>query len=117
VAHLDIDGDRLHLALAPRERLAALHGDITVPLRCVRSARASDEPFAELRGLRSPGLAWPRSRAMGTWRRRGAKSFAMLRRGQPAVVVDLAEGAGFDRLLVSTPEAEAVARRIDEARG
>lgn len=114
VASLEIDGDDLVVRLRPLERVGALHGDVRAPLRAVADVEASDRPFAPVRGIRAPGTGIPGVVALGTWRRPGAKDFLALRRGQPAVVVRL-RGHAFDRLLVSTGEADAVAAAIRRA--
>jgi hypothetical protein len=55
-----------------------------------------------------------RSCALGTWRFSGGKDFAAVYRKGPAVIVDLV-GVDFARLIVSTPDAEAVAAEIDRS--
>lgn len=115
MATLDVHGDHLHLSLSGRERVAALHGDVVAPLSAVRSARATEDPFGELRGIRAPGLALPRRVAIGTWRGRGTKDFVVVRRGQPAVIVELGEHAPFDRLVVGASDARERAARIGAA--
>jgi hypothetical protein len=115
MARLDVAGDELVLHLSVLERLGGfVRGDARIPLTAVRRARAVADPWAELRGIRSPGTGWPRRIALGTWRFGGGKDFAAVYRRGPAVVVDLI-GVDFARLIVSTPDAEAVAQEIDRA--
>ena len=113
MARLDVAGDELILHLSGLERIGGfVRGDARIPLKAVRGARAVDDPWKELRGLRSPGTGWSGRIALGTWRFSGGKDFAAVFRKGPAVVVDLV-GVDFARLIVSTRDAEAVAAEIE----
>ena len=113
MARLDVAGDELILHLSLLERLGGfVHGDARIPLTNVWRARAVESPWEELRGVRSPGhrlVEASRARHLALLGRQG------LRRRPP-------EGAGrrrrarrveFARLVVSTPDAEAVAAEIE----
>jgi hypothetical protein len=116
MARLDVAGDELILHVGFFERLGGfVRGDAHIPLTAVRRAWAVDNPWEELRGIRSPGTGWPRGVALGTWRFSGGKDFvAVYGRRKPGVVVDLV-GVDFARLIVTTPEPEAVAEEISRA--
>ena len=115
MARFDIAGDELILRVSFFERLGGfVRGDARIPLTAVRRARAVDDPWAELRGIRSPGTGWPGRIALGTWRFGGGKDFVAVYKRRPAVVVDLI-GVDFARLIVTTPSAAAVAEEIDGA--
>jgi hypothetical protein len=116
MASMSLTADELLLTLSTREKLAGLHGDIRVPLEAVRAVRVEPDALAAVRGLRAPGLAIPGRTKIGTWRRRGSKGFVVARRGTPAVRVGLS-GTGYDELLVSTEDAQAVADRIRSRTG
>jgi hypothetical protein len=113
VARLDVAGDELILHLSGLERLGGfVRGDARIPLANVRRARAVESPWEELRGIRSPGVGWPKRIAIGSWRFSGGKDFVALRGKGPGVVVELA-GVEFARLVVSARAAEEVAAEID----
>jgi len=113
VARLDVAGDELILHLSGLERLGGfVRGDAHIPLAAVRGARAVENPWKELRGIRSPGTGFPGVIALGTRRFSGGKDFAAVYGKGPGVVVDLA-GVDFARLVVSTRDAEAVADEIN----
>jgi len=113
VARFDIAGGELILHLSFLERLGGfVRGDARIPLEKVWRARAVESPWEELRGIRSPGVGWPRRIAIGTWRFSGGKDFVAVRGKGPGVVVELA-GVEFARLVVSTPHAEEVAAEIE----
>jgi hypothetical protein len=117
VARLDIAGGELILWLGFFERIGGfVHGDARIPLANVRGARAVDNPWQELRGIRSPGTGIPRVIALGTRRFSGGKDFAAVYGKGPAVVVDLV-GVEFSRLVVSTADPDVVAAQISAAAG
>lgn len=105
----------LNVALTPLEKLAALHGDLRLPLSAVTEVDVIDQPLDEVRGIRAPGLHIPGRFKIGTWRGRGRRIFAVARAGQAAVRIELA-GAGYDAVIVSLPDAAAVADRLRESR-
>jgi hypothetical protein len=112
MATLSVADDRLHVALTAGEKVAGLHGDIDVPLSAVERVSFEPDALAAARGLRAPGLAIPGRTKIGTWRGRGSRRFVVARRGVPAVRITLT-GVKHDELLVSTPDAERIARELD----
>jgi hypothetical protein len=114
MARLRVEGSDLLVSLSLLERIGALHADLRVPLASVADVAASDCPWGLLRGIRAPGTGLPGVIALGTWRYRGGRDFAALYRRLPAVVVTIA-GGPFTRLLISSPDAEAVATRLRAA--
>ena len=74
MARFDVAGDELILHLSFFERLGGfVRGDARIPLKNVWRARAVESPWEELRGIRSPGIDWPKRIAVGTWRFSGGK--------------------------------------------
>jgi hypothetical protein len=117
VARLELNGSTLRVRLSPLERLGAVIGeDPRVELAAVRSARATTDPWAELRGIRAPGTGVPGLIALGSRRSRAGRDFAAVYRRGPGVVVDC-EGAPWARIVVSSGEAEAVAAEVARAAG
>jgi hypothetical protein len=107
------EGDEVVLRLNDLEKAGALHGDVRVPAVAVAAVRVTQTPFRELRGIRAPGTGLPGVVALGTWRHRDGKDFAVLYRGGPAVVVEL-ESAPYRRLLVSAHDADVVVASLSE---
>lgn len=104
MAQLRRDGNDLVLELTGAERLWALRRRaVRVPLSSVRSAEVVAEPLRAVRGLRAPGLHLPGFSKIGTWRRRGGRTFAVARAGRPGVHVRLA-GQPFTDLVASLDE-------------
>jgi hypothetical protein len=114
MAEIRVDGGTLQVALSALEKIAGLHGDVAVPLSAVTAVEVVSEPLKAVTGVRAPGLAVPGRIKIGTWRAPGRRTFAVARAGSPAVCIDLA-GAGYGRLVVSTPDAHDVAARLQGA--
>ena len=70
-----------------------------------------EAPLAGLSLWRLPGLSWPGLFAVGSRTHGGVREFAAVRAGQPAIVLD-AEGARWDRLVISHPDAVNVAAEL-----
>ena len=111
MADLLVDGPDLRVHLSPIEKLGALRGDLRVPLSAVTAVRVSEDPWSELRGIRSPGTGVPGVVSWCTRRGSGIRDFAAVYRRTRAVVVE-ASGADFDRLIVSRPDADDKVRMI-----
>jgi uncharacterized protein len=115
VSTLQVTPDRVVLRLSTAERLAAVHGDLTVPRSAITAVELVDDGVGAARGLRSPGLGIPGRRKLGTWRSRAGRQFVDVRRGQPALRIELAPGQRYSRLLVGTDDAAALARELDSS--
>jgi hypothetical protein len=111
MASLIVEGADLVVQMSDLEKVEAVHVDIHVPLATVKTVRAVDDPWPELRGIRAPGTGIPYVIAVGTRRGSFGKDFAAVHGRGQAVVVDL-EGADYSRLVVTTPDAEAVAAEL-----
>lgn len=98
------DRSALAVRLAPLDRLLALRGDVVVPAHQIASIAAIADGLAAVRGLRAPGLGVPGSRKIGTWRRRGDVTVAVVRGRGPALEITTTGGA-VNRIIVSAPDA------------
>jgi hypothetical protein len=116
MARIDIYEGTLILRLSLIERRSGfVHGDARIPLDSVRGVRTVDDPWAELRGMRSPGITLGKALAVGTWRFPGGKDFVAIHGRARGVVVDLT-GLEFARLVYSSQDPEADASWIDASR-
>jgi hypothetical protein len=86
VAAVRVDDDDVVVALTRLEKVAALHGDVRVPLSAVHAVEVVDDGPAAVHGVRAPGTAWPGGPKIGTWRRRGGRTFgsSWTVRGRPS---------------------------------
>ena len=120
MAELLVQGTDLVLHLPPTQKLLGFHGDLKLPLSAIRTVRPVEKPWLTLRGRRMAGTAMRGVAAVGTWIHGERRyDFCVIRRTQPAVMVEMASGR-FDRLIVGIPEGSdpvAEADRIAAAAG
>ena len=116
MAELRIEGDQLLVELSRLEKLEAVHRNVTISLADVICARAVENPWPELRGVRAPGTGIPRVISVGTRRGAFGKDFAVVHGAGQAVVVECNDQAPYHRLVVTIADADAVADRIHAAR-
>ena len=95
------------------ERVGGVFGELVVLRDQVVGARVVADGLAEVRGLRAPGLHVPGVNKYGTWRRRGSKTYVAVRRGRPALVLDLKEH-DYERVVVSAAQASRLVEQLEE---
>jgi len=110
MAWIELDSHQLTVRFTRAERILGLVGDLTVPRSSVLSARVVANGLRQVRGwrvgTRVPGLV-----ALGTFRWRGRRQLASVRRGRPALVLEIA-GGRYDEVVVSVDDAEHVRRDV-----
>ena len=111
MAELRVDADTVVVHLSGLERLVALRGDVEVGRAKVTAARVATDPWAELRGMRAPGVGIPGVVMFGTRRGRFGRDFVAISHRQPALVIELRDEP-FARLIVSTPNPDSVAAAL-----
>jgi len=119
MATVQRNDSRLHVRFTVGEKIAGLVRNVDVPLSAVTGADVVSDPLTVTRGLRSglrsPGMALPGLRKIGTWRRPGEKTLLCVRHGQPAVRIHLT-GQRYDTLIIGTDDATALAAELTAAR-
>jgi uncharacterized protein len=116
VAAIVLENNEVLVRLEPGEKLAGLHGDLRFPLASVSAVDVVSDAFDAVRGFRAPGVAIPGRTRIGTWRRRSGNLFAVARRGEPAVRMELA-GQPFSTLVLCVEDPAAVAEQLRLAAG
>ena len=111
MAKLIINDRDVIVSLSVVEKLEALHGDVTVPRSAVGQVRVVPDGMTEVHGLRAPGTGLPGVIKVGTWRRRGDRTFAVCHGRRPAIVLDLV-GAPYNRLVVTLDDPEQAMRLL-----
>jgi len=111
MAEVTLDGGDVVVRLDALEALVTFRRRLRVPLASLRMVQVDDQPMSGLSLRRVPGLSWPRAFAIGSCRRNGRREFAAVHAKSPAVVLDV-EGARWDRLVVSQPDASQVAAEL-----
>jgi hypothetical protein len=114
MATVQLTSTTLSVHLTRGEKIGGLLRDLEIPVTAVRSVEVVDQPIAELHGLRAPGFALPGRRKIGTWRRRGERTFVSIRNDQPAIRVHLS-GQRFNTLLVGADDAARLAAALSSA--
>ncbi len=111
MAHITVDLNDVVVHLTALETVASWRRAVRLPIGSLRMVHVEESPLAGLSRWRLPGLACPGVFVVGSRRRRGQREFAAVRAGRPAVVLD-AEGAAWDRVVVSDPRAVEIAAEL-----
>jgi hypothetical protein len=98
MATIHLTDDQLQLRFTTTEKVLGLVKDHDFPRSAIASARVEQDGLRATQGMRAPGLGLPGLRKIGTWRGRG-RSLVSVKRGAPAVVVELT-GQRVDRVVV-----------------
>ena len=113
MATVHLHGGTLEVRFTSAEKIAGLLlRDVRIPISAVRAVEVVPDGLAATRGIRAPGLALPGVRKIGTWRRRSGKSIVTVRRGQPALRIDLA-GQRYESLLIGLDRPDQLAAELD----
>ena len=108
-----LDSTQLEVVLSRFERtLARRSDDVRVERAHIRKVQLTDDAWTWLRGVPSPGTLLRGTLAMGAWRSAGGSDFVVVRRRQPAVVIDLAGDPEFERLVLTTSHGLALVQAL-----
>ncbi|GAA1820441.1 hypothetical protein HC028_12100 [Planosporangium flavigriseum] len=102
--------DFLQLKLTTTEKVVTTHGDISVPRSAITAVEIVDDALGAAHGLRI-GLGLPGVRKLGTWVSRSGREFVDVRKGQPAIRVQLT-GQSLSSLLLGTDDPQALAAAL-----
>jgi hypothetical protein len=111
MAQCVVDGDQLLVRLSTEEKVESVHGDVSVPLACVRSVEVVDKVLDLVHGVRV-GTGIPGSTAVGTFTSKSARIFGVIHHGQHRGVRISLEGADFDEILIGCADPESMAAGI-----
>jgi hypothetical protein len=106
--------EALKLKLTATEKLAALHGDLTLPWSQVRGGQVLDRNWWRTLGFRVPGTALPGLIIAGTYIWRGDKAFVYWRKGQQVIQINL-DGNKYTRIVLGVADAELAADQLNTA--
>lgn len=105
MAKLSFQQTNLHVNLSRGEKLAALHGDLVIPLRNIVGAEVLGKGWWTGLGLRIPGTGLPGLLIAGTYIKRGDRAFVCWRRPQQVLQINLTDG-NYSRLIIGVEDAE-----------
>jgi hypothetical protein len=103
MAHITVDLNDVVVHLTALETAAAWRRSLRLPISALHMVHVEERPLASLSRWRLPGLACPGLFVIGSRRHEGRREFA--------AVLD-AEGADWDRVVVSDPSAVLVAAKL-----
>lgn len=114
MTHVVFDRDGLTVHFPSWERLMAGRATLTAAPEAITGASAEAGWSYEVLGYRS-GLVVSGYRKVGVFTHpSGTRRLVSMKRGMPLLRVDVRRGiTGFDQLLLSTPDAGTIARRIE----
>ena len=111
MAELIVENDELVVRLRTIEKAEAVHGEVRVPLKSLRTVEVLDDAIAAVHGFRV-GTGIPGSVAIGTFSSRDAKIFAVVHHDTPRGIKVGLEGAQYDQLIVGCDDPEGVAASL-----
>ncbi|MET9591690.1 hypothetical protein ABZY45_12030 [Streptomyces sp. NPDC006516] len=112
---IDRTRDMLTVRLTGLDRLWALKSQVEVPLTQVRGATHDPGIAHERKGTKLGGTHMPGVITAGRFRRHGDLVFWAVRKPANTVVVELAEGAPYSRLVVETDDPRATVDLVERA--
>ncbi|MFF1556417.1 hypothetical protein [Streptomyces sp. NPDC058279] len=116
MARLSVEGTDVVVRLSLRERLAVRRRrDIRVPVAAVRDVAVESSWWRVLRGVPTTG-SWRPGRCVGVRRSPEGDDFVSVRAKGPVLRLDLSGDAGFRRLALTLPDADATARELRSLR-
>ena len=94
--------DEIELSLSIREKIAALHGNLTSKKSDLISRKVFENPWRSglLKGVRAPGTAIPFYLLLGTMRYKNGKDFTIIYRNKPVEVFEFKNGP-YKRWIIS----------------
>lgn len=108
-----LDQTQLEVVLSPIERAVSFHREnLRIQRAAITKVQLIDDAWTWLRGVPSPGTHIPGVLAAGTWKGAGTSDFVIIRRRRPSVVVSLAAGEPYQRLVLTTRHGLALIRAL-----
>lgn len=111
---IELTSDTLIVRLSILEKLCCVRGNLRIPLTKVRGATEDSGFNSEPLGLRIPGTHIPGFLKAGTFVKNGEWQFVYLKPTLQPLVIELAD-TRYARVAIGTPNARAVASRINAA--
>ena len=102
MANITDHGSEIELSLSIREKIAALHGNLTSKKSDLISRKVVENPWRSglLKGVRAPGTGIPFYILLGTMRYKGGKDFTMIYGNRPVEVFEF-KGGPYKRWIIS----------------
>ncbi|MEG0589835.1 MAG: hypothetical protein RR488_08240 [Aurantimicrobium sp.] len=114
MSNITIESGSLKVRLTFWEKVSSLSGNISIPMSHVRGATVDPTFLRDGLGLRAGGTGFPGLIAEGHFRKNGDRLFALWRKGEQVVVVEL-EGQKWDRLVLGCSHADSLSQLINNS--
>ncbi len=112
MAELAVENGELVVRLGAFEKMEAAHGELRFPASSVTGVEVLSDAIHAVHGLKAPGTGVPGHVAVGTFRERGNKTFAVVHHDTPEGVRITLTGEDFDELIIGCASPDAVAQSI-----
>ena len=109
-----LSDDCLKIRFTAWEKVFGFVRDTEFPVTALDSVSVAPDGYRLPHGLRAPGLAVPMRVKVGTWRGRGGRQLVSVRKGQPALHVQV-HGSGYSDLMIGTDAADSLAGVVQQA--
>lgn len=104
MARVVVEGTEIVVRLSWREKVAARHRDVRVPVSTLRQLYIEPDWWRALRGECDRGTCIPDRLCAGVRHLQEGQDFTLVRVGSPVLCVELRQGAPFSRLAISVPD-------------
>lgn len=108
---ITIDPTTVTIRLSLGERILAFRGDLRLPLADITAVDVVPDALAAVDGLRAPGLGVPGAAKIGTWRRRGGATVALVRGRGPGLRIRTGSGS-VRTVIIATDRAADLAAQL-----
>lgn len=129
MAEIELTQTHMLIKLSLGEKVFGMHGDFKIPAALIRGAEVADNDVWKTFGMRIPGTALPGLLVYGHYwranskaaRRAGKKdggwTFALWRSNHPSLSITTvtAPGQPYERIVITHPDAKALADTINDA--
>jgi len=109
---LDVDGDALQVRLSGRDALYSLQRTIKMPWTAITRVAVVPNADVARTGLRLPGTEIPGVLRAGSYGRGSTRDFWLVRRAAELLVIELAPGSAYRKLVLEVPEPQAALARL-----
>lgn len=115
MATVSVEGDELSIDIERLDKVWTLTSHISVPIAHVRGATADPGIVREPKGARRPGTHIPGVLVAGSFEQDGERVFWDVHDMTKAVVIELADGEKYRRLVIQVEDPRATVELIEQA--
>ena len=109
---LDVEGDSLRIRLTGMDAVYALRRTIRLPVVLVKGVASAPRRLVPETGLRLPGTSIPGVLRAGSYGTGSRRDFWLARRHDRVLVIELAAGAPYRRVVLEMTDPEEAAQRL-----